>query len=122
VSYLLTIGTLFTGKLSKFKFIVKHYVKTWIFACDILSSLPIEVFCLFIKSDFTRHYAFGVLKLNRLLKFYRVSPFRIVEPWDLFPFCFSCDIVYLQFAHNSLCLFHSSTFCKESMCKGLRHV
>lgn len=97
-----------TGKLSKFKFIVEHYVKTWVFACDILSSLPIEVFALIWSTDFTQRYAFGILKLNRLLKFYRVSPFSMIEPSDWFLFCFvlSCYIVYLQFVHNSLCLFH----------------
>lgn len=59
-------------KLTQFKDIVNHYVKSWIFVCDIISLLPLEVLCLIWSSDFEREFAFGVLKLNRLLKIYRV--------------------------------------------------
>lgn len=60
-------------RLIHFKDIVEHYVKSWIFVCDIISLLPLEVLCLAWQSKFEQQFAFGILKLNRLLKIYRVS-------------------------------------------------
>lgn len=84
------VDVFYVEKLTQFKDIVNHYVKSWIFVCDIISLLPLEVLCLVWHSKFEREFAFGVLKLNRLLKIYRV--------------CLCCYVLHVLLSF--ICLFY----------------
>jgi hypothetical protein len=62
------------GIKTEFRDIVEHYVKTAKFVTDVVAVLPIEWFSFCASDDiFHKQKIFAFLKLNRLLKLYRVS-------------------------------------------------
>ena len=61
------------GAYSRWTDIVKYYVRSMKFVTDVFSIIPLELFCLLLETVDNRQKAFGFLKFNRLLKFYRVS-------------------------------------------------
>ena len=52
---------------------VRHYVRSSKFLIDIFAVLPLELPCLVLPNDTCDDRLIALLKLNRLLKFYKVN-------------------------------------------------
>lgn len=76
--------------------IAKRYIKTFQFKLDVISLLPSD-FLVFLFSSFRKHptHLLPTLRLNRLLKYYRLSEFRyLTETQSKYPTIFRlCNLV-----------------------------
>ncbi|XP_033108885.1 uncharacterized protein LOC117110323 isoform X2 [Anneissia japonica] len=64
------------GTYKDFKSIRDHYVKSWGFVVDVLAVLPLDLFCLYApRGSNPRTIALYRLRLNRLIKYWRVLDF-----------------------------------------------
>ncbi|CAH1786243.1 unnamed protein product [Owenia fusiformis] len=61
-----------TGIETDFKLIVKRYISSYRFWFDVAAAFPLEIFCLTATDENWKWVLFAFLRLNRLLKIYKV--------------------------------------------------
>ena len=61
-----------TGVTARWTDLVKHYVRSLRFVVDVICVLPLELPCYVLPSNYCDDKLFALLRLNRLLKVYKV--------------------------------------------------